>query len=144
MKNKIKRLLREGLNKEFDFNRGDCDLYAVALHRLYGLPLYTVRNYYDNGSGINPNDKDYEMYGIDAEDAHIVVKSPNGKYLDDDGEWDAQDLIKQCIFAEKIGEIKIVPIDEDEALSIFGGCDYEIDDKLGDINSIKDYIRSKK
>ena len=51
LKQFIKTTIREFLyeNIEYDFNFGDCDLYAVALHRIYGYPLYVVRNYYPNG-----------------------------------------------------------------------------------------------
>ncbi len=121
-----------------NYNFGDCDIYAVALHRHYKYPLYSVRNYYPNGS-YNKTDKEYEEYGIDSEDAHIVVKLPNGNFLDASGEMSEENLIKSCIFGNTIGEIKLVPISEDEALSIFGGCDYNIDDKIDDIN----YIISK-
>lgn len=129
--------------KNTNFNHGDCDLYAVALHRLYNLPLYSVRNYYSNGD-YEPNDEEYDLYGVDTEDAHIVVKLPNGNYLDGDGEMSEEQLIKLSVFSNDIGEIKLVPIDENEALSIFGGCDFEMSDKTDDINSIVRYIKKYK
>jgi len=125
------------------FNFGECDLYAVALHRLYGYPLYTVRNYYSNGE-YEIGDEDYEEYGIDAEDSHIVVKLPNGNFLDHDGEMTENELIDLCNFSNDIGEIKVLPVDENEALSIFGGCDYKMSEKIDDINSIINYIKFHK
>jgi len=143
IKNFGKFLNEDNKWKDVSFNHGNCDLYAVALHRLYNLPLYSVRNYYPDGS-YQPNDKNYDLYGVDTEDAHIVVKLPNGNYLDGDGEMSEEQLIKLSIFGNNIGEIKLVPIDENEALSIFGGCDFEMDNKIDDINSIMRYVKKYK
>jgi hypothetical protein len=140
----ISTTIREFLNEhiDYDFRQGDCDLYAVALHRLYGYPLYVVRNYYPNGE-YEPDEEDYNLYGIDTEECHIVVKLPNGNFLDSDGEISEKKLIKQCLFGNKIGKIKIERISEEEALSIFGGCDYNASDKNSHINKVISYIKNK-
>lgn len=52
----IKTTIIEYLNETYDgkfddeydfskhnFNTGDCDIYAISLHRLYNYPLYAIR-----------------------------------------------------------------------------------------------------
>lgn len=109
---------------------------------IYGYPLYSVRNYYDNGS-FDEDDDNYEVYGVDIEDAHIVVKLPNGKYMDADGVFSKNKLIDLCIFTEEVGEIKIEEISEFEAISAFLGCDFNKEEVESDINEVIDEIKSK-
>ena len=81
---------------------------------------------------------------MDVEECHIVVKLPNGNFLDSDGEMTKKELIKQCVFSNEIGNIKIEKVSEEEALSIFGGCDYNVNDKNLHINKVIDQIINKK
>ena len=90
-----------------------------------------------------PNEEDYELYGIDTEECHIVVKLPNGNFLDADGEITKKELINQCLFGNEIGEIKIEEISEEEALSIFGGCDYDVSDRNLHVNKVIKHIKNK-
>lgn len=104
-----------------DFCFGDCEVYAIALHRLYGHPLYVVNGYYKEP------DWDEEM-GWTAyldEPCHVVVKLPNGKYLDAQGETTEDELKKDCLFANQVEYIKIEPISEEEAKYLYSGEDQE-------------------
>lgn len=140
MKSFIKKLLRESYGKytddyDFDkhnFNFGDCDIYAVSLHRLYGYPLYVVRGWFLEEEWGGKREWDYE-------DCHIMVKLPNGKYMDSDGEFTGKEMKKNCLFGNKVKRITIVQIDEETALSTFS-CE----DQENDIQKVMDYIKSKK
>lgn len=106
---------------DFNFNFGDCEIYAIALHRLYGHPLYVVNGYYKEP------DWDEEMGWIAYldEPCHVVVKLPNGKYLDAQGETTENDLKKACLFSNEVEYIKIEPISEEEAKYLYTGEDKE-------------------
>lgn len=117
---------------DFNFNFGDCEIYAIALHRLYGHPLYVVNGYYKEP------DWNEEM-GWTAyldEPCHVVVKLPNGKYLDAQGEITEDDLKKDCLFSNEVEYIKIEPIGEEEAKYLYTGEDKE-DEIKEVINMIK-------
>lgn len=112
------------------FNTGDCDIYAVSLHRLYGYPLYVVRGWYEDDLG-EDNDFNYE-------DCHIVVKMPNGLYLDSEGEQGEQELRQNARFMNDVHKITIVPISEEEALNTFSCQDQE-----SEIKQVMNYIKKK-
>jgi hypothetical protein len=139
MKSFIKKLLRESYGKytddyDFDkhnFNFGDCDIYAVSLHRLYGYPLYVVRGWFLEPEWGGKREWDYE-------DCHITVKLPNGKYMDSSGESTGKEMKKSCLFGNKVERITIVQIDEETALSTFS-CE----DQEDDIQKVMGYIKSK-
>lgn len=95
-----------------NFNHGDCDIYAVSLHRLYGYPLYVVRGWF-----LEPEWGGER--GYDYEDSHIIVKLPNGNYMDSDGETTESDLRQNCAFGNDIEKITFEPVSEEEALSTF-------------------------
>jgi len=131
----IRKLIREELDKfgddydlnKHNFNTGDCDIYAVSLHRLYGYPLYVIRGYF-----LDPQLDEY-----DYEDCHIMVKLPNGKYMDSGGEQTKQEMISRAAFMNNVTRIKIVQIDEETALNTFSCQDQEEDIKrvMGHIKS---------
>jgi hypothetical protein len=139
MKNFIKKLLRESYDKYGDdydfskhnFNFGDCDVYAVSLHRLYGYPLYVVRGWFLEPEWGGKREWDYE-------DCHIMVKLPNGKYIDSNGEFTGKEMKQSCLFDNEVKRITIVPIDEETALSTFS-CEHQEDD----IQKVMSYIKSK-
>ena len=128
MKEYIKKLLREDLSKftdDYDFNKhnfnvGDCDIYAVSLHRLYGYPLYVIRGYFLEPEWGGKREWDYE-------DCHIMVKLPNGKFMDSDGEQTKNEMISRAAFMNDVEKIKIVQIDEKTALNTFSCQDQEED-----------------
>jgi len=72
------------------------------------------------------------------EDAHILVKLPNGKYLDSNGEHTKEEILPNAMFSNKIEKIRIVPIDEETALNTFSCQDQE-----KDIEKVMDYLKSK-
>lgn len=114
-----------------NFNHGDCDIYAVSLHRLYGYPLYIVRGWF-----LEPEwggDREY-----DYEDSHVVVKLPNGNYMDSDGETTESDLRQNCAFGNNIDKITFEQVSEEEALSTFS-CE----DQEPAIKQVINYIKSK-
>lgn len=118
---------------DFNFNFGDCEIYAIALHKLYGHPLYVVNGYYKEP------DWDEEM-GWTAyfdEPCHVVVKLPNGKYLDAQGEITEDELKKACLFANEVEYIKIEPISEEEAKYL-----YTSEDKEDEIKEVINMIKS--
>ena len=119
---------------EHNFNCGDCDVYAIALHRVYGYPLYVVNGYYKEDDW----DEDTGYTGYYNEPAHIVVKLPNGNYMDSDGEVTEEQLKADCAFGNKIEYIKIEAITEQEAMYVYSGEDQE-----EDIERIVKHIRNK-
>lgn len=123
-----------GLNEEFSnhkFNTGDCDVYAVSLHRIYGYPLYVMRGYFIEPEWGGEREEDFE-------DCHIMVKLPNGNFFDSDGEQTKDEMISRAAFMNKVYKIKILPIDENTALSTFSCSDQE-----DYINRIIKYIKKK-
>ena len=117
-----------------NFNCGDCDVYAIALHRVYGYPLYIVNGYHKEEDW--DEEEGYTEY--DSEPAHIVVKLPNGNYMDSDGEVTEEQLKADCVFGNKVEYIKIEPITEQEAMYVYSGEDQE-----EDIERVVKYIKNK-
>jgi hypothetical protein len=126
---------------EYNFNFGDCYLFAIALHRMYGYPLYAVYLYYKE------DDWDYlseDNRGYLSEIAHVLVKLSNGNYLDADGEIDEEQLKKlsNTNYAEYI---TIEPISEFDARTAYLGEDeketigetYKEDEIIDVINKLK-------
>jgi hypothetical protein len=129
---KIKSIINEEIKLfEYNFNLGNCDIYAVALHRLYNYPLYVVRGYFLEPEWGGKREWDYE-------DSHIVVKLPNGKYMDSSGEQTKNELLSNVGFSNKIDKIKLMLIDEKIALTTFS-CE----NQESDINNVINIIKSK-
>ncbi len=110
---------------------GDCDVYAVSLHRLYNYPLYVIRGYFLEEDWGGKREWDYE-------DCHIMVKLPNGNYMDSDGEQTAKQLKQRATFANDVKKIKFVPIDEQTALNTFSCSNQE-----SSIKKIMGYIKKR-
>lgn len=133
------KLFESKFTDEYDlskhnFNCGDCDVYAIALHRVYGYPLYIVNGYYKEDDW----DEEAGYTGYYNEPAHIVVKLSNGNYMDSDGEVTEEQLKADCAFGNKIEYIKIEPITEQEAMYVYSGEDQE-----EDIERVVKYIKNK-
>lgn len=131
----IRQILEENFGDNYDFSKhsfttGDCDIYAVSLHRLHGYPLYVVRGWIKSDS-----EEDDE---INYEDCHIVVKLPSGMFLDSRGEQSEMDLIQDARFMNDVYKVTVEPISEEIALSTFSCQDQE-----SEIRQVMDYIRSK-
>lgn len=144
LKQFIKETIRECLNEahegKFDddydftkhnFNTGDCDIYAISLHRLYEYPLYAIRGKY-----LDPDWGDDDDWGYEY--CHIMVKLPNGNFMDSNGEQTKEEMISRAAFAEDIEEIEIVKITEEEAINMFS-CE----DQEKDIQKVMKYIINK-
>lgn len=135
--------------KGFDFNFGDCDIYAISLHRIYDYPIYAVMGIYasdDYGKkGYKPsNDDEYE-----EEYAHLVVKLPNGNFMDADGEFTEKQIIKLCVLG-KTKDVQLVRMDEKKAKWLFrcGESDedsYKKENGVSEkeIEKVKNYILEK-
>lgn len=125
----------------YDFNFGDCYIYAIAMHRLYGYPIYGVKLFFkeDDWDYIDDPQYDYEY-------AHIIVKAPNGKFVDQDGEYNEEEL-KRLSKTSYTEFIKIEEISEFEARTAYLGLDEkeEEDSKLyreEDILKVMDMIKN--
>lgn len=137
MRELIKEKLREKLREneygmdDFDFKHGDCDIFAISMHRLYNYPLYVVRGYFEDEFG-EPGEYAYE-------DAHMVVKKGENTYLDADGEHTKENLIEGSLFMEEVETVKLVELSEEEALESFS-CE----DQEDEINGLMKILKSKK
>lgn len=142
MKKLIKKLLRESL-LEGDYNMGGCNLYAVALHRKMGLPIFTIRGYFLEDPD-EPYDEMWNSY--DYEDGHVVVQLPNGNYLDSDNiELTKEKLIKQTFgWVPKIKKVEFIEISEKDACNLYYGSDEQDEIKPEDDNEINDIIKTIK
>jgi hypothetical protein len=92
---------------ETTYTMGMCDAYAIALHQIYGYPLYVIYGVY--------KDEDDEE---NMEPCHIVAKKGN-KYLDVRGERTKEELLKNCVFMNKVFKVKFIETSEEEARYIF-------------------------
>lgn len=119
------------LIEDYNFNMGDCDIYATALHRLHGYPLYVIRGYFLEEPWGGKREWDYE-------DCHIVVRLPNGLFKDSNGEYTLKELISLAMFGNNVKKIKAVKISEEEALSTFS-----MEDQEEDIQKVMDIISNK-
>jgi hypothetical protein len=116
---KFSKILSEVISEDiYSGSSGDCDIFAIALHRLRGYPIYAVRGYYWDDVF---DEKNYE-------DAHYVVKSTNGKYLDSEGEISKNELIDLAVFNNIIDTVSLVEVSENEVMANYS-CDYEQDIK---------------
>jgi hypothetical protein len=112
-----------GKGDGYNFNLGNCDIYAAALHRLYGYPLYAV-----SGKFLEPEWGGEREW--DVEYSHILVKLPNGNYFDVDGEQTESEILSRVLFAEDVKEVEFVPVSEEEAMKIFSCNSRENDIKI--------------
>ena len=144
LKQFIKTTIREFLNETYDgrfgdeydftkhnFNTGDCDIYAISLHRLYGYPLYAIRGKFLEPEWGGKREWDYEY-------CHIMVKLPNGNYMDSDGEQTKKEMTSRAAFSEDVKKVEIVQISEEEAINMFS-CE----DQEKDIQRVMKYIKNK-
>jgi len=140
MIDKVKSVLVESDGKYTDecdftnhnFNLGDCDIYAIALHRLHGYPLCAIRGKYLESEWGGTREWDYEY-------CHIMVKLPNGNYLDSQGEQTREEMVSLAAFGEDVKKIEIVDISESEAEDMFSCTNQN-----KDIARVIKFIKNKK
>ncbi len=118
--------------KNYNFNLGDCDIYAISLHRLYNYPLFAIRGKFLEEEWGGDREWDYEY-------CHIMAKLPNGNYLDSNGEQTEEEMLSTAAFGEVVKGVEIVPISEEEAINMFS-CE----DQEEDIKYIMSYIKNLK
>jgi hypothetical protein len=138
IKTNIKSYIAESYRRfsddaEFDnynFNLGDCDIYAISLHRLYGYPLYAIRGRFLEPEWGGEREWDYEY-------CHVMAKLPNGNYLDSTGEQTEKEMLSLAAFSEDIKKVEIVEISEEEAINMFSCQDQE-----KDIEIVMNYLKN--
>lgn len=123
-------LASRGINTKYNelkkkYTLGQCDEYAIALHRKYGYPLYVVRGYFEE------YDEDW------SSEAHFVVKVGENKYEDVTGIDTAESIIERAIFEIPMDEIKLEPISESEVKAIYNTDEIGIKEALEDIKIIR-------
>ena len=120
-KNKKAQLAKT--KEERFYESGMCDAYAIALSRKTGFPIAVVRGWYKDSSGENT-----------YEDAHMFVK--DGNYgLDIKGKRYIGDIVRDCVFINKVYKITTPIISEEEAKECFTMGDLE-----PDIQEASEYI----
>lgn len=96
-----------GINESAElYASGMCDVFALALNKLYGYEPYVVRGYY----------KDGDEYAY--ENSHAVVKSSKG-FLDYKGLISEQELKKAAHFTNNVEFVKIEPVSVEELKECF-------------------------
>ena len=63
-----------------EFEEGDCNVYAVAMYRKYGYPIYAVKGYFEDDG----------VEGVVV--SHVFVKTPDGVFKDASGEYTSRVL----------------------------------------------------
>ncbi len=134
----INKFLSENYTEDYNFNLGECGLYAIALNRLYNYPMFAIRGKFLEEDWGGEREYDYEY-------SHIMVKLPNGNFLDSSGEQTQQQMIDLSVFTEDIKDIEVVEVTEDEIAEIFMGMDYESgsDEWEDEISKVVEYIKNK-
>lgn len=91
--------LLESLNTtdKYDFQEGDCNIYALALHNKYGYPIYGAK----------------ELRG-DRLFAHVFVMNPQTKtFIDNEGSYSKEEMMA------KFDGTKIVKLSPDAAKLVY-------------------------
>ena len=122
----VPNIIQKNPSESSKYKTGLCDAYAIAMHRLFGYPIFAVRGYFKEDGEWN------------TEDSHLVVKS-GAKFIDVDGAKTKKELIDQCHFTVGLGisKVKIEEVSEEEAAYIFtteGVSEEQISDAENYIN----------
>ena len=125
------------------YQDGDCNLYAIALHKLSGYPLYTVRGFYREDDWEEVVEMGYD-FGYYHEDGHVVVKAPNGKYVDSEGEYTEKELIDLTGFGPHVERVEIVSLTELEAYNLYYGVGEQEDIKEHDYKEVNKILKELK
>ena len=131
-----KKFTEAGLKAGYNFNQGDCDLFARAMHRVTGYPIVVIKGWQEEDDW----DDDGETELVD-EPYHVMVQLPNGKFRDADGEYTLKEL-KPLLGLSADNGIKRVtaePVEDDDVNDVYGN-DYDDDE----IKKVTDLIRKNK
>jgi hypothetical protein len=112
---------------KYDFQKGDCNVYALALHNKYGYPIY--------GTVTTGRNKVF---------THVFVLDPQTKkFIDSDGEFSKDEMLEKSKITES--PVKIVPLTEEKAKLVFFEPDIDPSISLyADEDEIEDMINSSK
>lgn len=89
--------LLESLNTKYDFQEGDCNVYALALHNEYGYPIY--------GAKETRGDKLF---------AHVFVMDPKTQsFIDNEGSYTKDEML------DNFKGTKIVKLSPEEAKLVY-------------------------
>jgi len=83
-------------------------------------------------------------FGYYEEDGHVIVKAPNGKYVDSEVEYTEKELIDATHFGTHIERIEIVPLTEIEAYNLYYGEDEQDDIKVQENDEVNIILKDLK
>ena len=131
-----KKFTEAGLKAGYNFNMGDCDLFARAMHRVTGYPIVVIKGWQEEDDW----DDDGETELVD-EPYHVMVQLPNGKFRDADGEYTLKELKPYLGLSSDNGIKKVTaePIEDDDVNDVYGN-DYDDDE----IKKVTDLITKNK
>lgn len=98
---------------------GNCNVYAIAMHRLYKYPIYAINGYFKEDDW-DDLDEDERIYN--SEVAHVFNKLPNGLYVDYQGVYTELEM-KKLSNTSYFEFMELVEMSEIEARNCFGGVD---------------------
>jgi hypothetical protein len=113
-----------GKKAGYNFNLGNCDLFARAMHRVTGYPIYVIKGWTEEDDW----DEDGETELVD-EPYHVMVKLPNGKFRDADGEYTLEELTPHLGLDPDNGIKKVTaePIEDKDVKDVYGS-NYKADE----------------
>jgi hypothetical protein len=125
-----------GKKAGYNFNLGNCDLFARAMHRVTGYPIVVIKGWTEEDDW----DEDGETELVD-EPYHVMVKLPNGKFRDADGEYTLEELTPYLGLDPDNGIKKVTaePIEDENVIDVYGS-DYSDDE----IKKVTDLIIKNK
>ena len=112
-----KKFTEAGLKAGYNFNQGDCDLFARAMHRVTGYPIVVIKGWTEEDDW----DDDGETELVD-EPYHVMVQLPNGKFRDADGEYTLKELKPLLGLSSDNGIKKVTaePIEDKDVKDVYG------------------------
>ena len=121
-----------GKKAGYNFNMGDCDLFARAMHRVTGYPIVVIKGWTEEDDW----DDDGETELVD-EPYHVMVQLPNGKFRDADGEYTLEELKPLLGLSADNGIKKVTaePIEDKDVKDVYGS-NYKTDEIKNVMNLI--------
>ena len=131
-----KKFTELGKKAGYNFNMGDCDLFARAIHRVTGYPIVVIKGWTEEDDW----DEDGETELVD-EPYHVMVQLPNGKFRDADGEYTLKELKPLLGLSADNGIKKVTaePIEDKDVKDVYGS-NYKTDE----IKKVTDLITKNK
>ena len=125
-----KRFTEAGLKAGYNFNQGDCDLFARAMHRVTGYPIVVIKGWELEEPWGGKRELVDEPY-------HVMVQLPNGKFRDSDGEYTLEELKPLLGLSADNGIKKVTaePIEDKDVKDVYGS-NYKTDEIKNVMNLI--------